>query len=46
MKDQRKLKAEKALERKSEVGEAISEKIAEHFEEKLLTVGHYVPVNI
>lgn len=34
MKDQRKLKAEEALEREGALGEAISEKVAEHFEEK------------
>lgn len=37
MKDQRELKAEKALERKAEMGETISEKVAEHFEEKQTT---------
>lgn len=37
MEDQRKLKAEEALEGKGEMGEAISEKVAEHFEEKRTT---------
>lgn len=35
--NQRKLKAEKALERKGEMREAISEKVAEHSEEKQTT---------
>lgn len=37
MKDPRKLQTEKALERKGAVGEAISEKVAEHCEEKQTT---------